>query len=149
MERYPEPVAGTYIFDSKDRILLMRGPKWGKLWIVPGGHIEYGESVFDAAAREAMEEMGVKVKPVGVYRVFEDIYPKDFHDKKKHFIYIEVICKALSGRVKLDDREAKEYLWMRESEVRTKHIHESVRKLILDYLREKKSGKVNFIDVKI
>ncbi|MDE1833110.1 MAG: NUDIX hydrolase, partial [Candidatus Micrarchaeota archaeon] len=57
-------------------LLLIRGYKWGDQWLIPGGHIEHGESVFDAARREAKEEVGLSIVPLGVVTVFEDIFPR-------------------------------------------------------------------------
>ncbi len=47
------------IFDStRERILLVRSSDNG-LWTVPGGHMEPGESLTEACAREVSEETGL------------------------------------------------------------------------------------------
>ena len=58
--------AGTFIFDERGRVLLMREGYGGRRWSVPGGAVEPGESPVDAAAREAMEEVGVEVRITGL-----------------------------------------------------------------------------------
>jgi phosphatase NudJ len=52
-----------------DRFLLVHERKHGQLWYVPAGRVEPGESFFDAAVRETLEETGVTVKLDGLLRV--------------------------------------------------------------------------------
>lgn len=55
--------ASAVICDSEGRVLLIkRGNEPGKgLWSVPGGCVDPGESLAEAAAREAKEETGLEV----------------------------------------------------------------------------------------
>jgi ADP-ribose pyrophosphatase YjhB (NUDIX family) len=68
----PKPVAAAIPVDERGRILLLRrgfDPGRG-LWTFPGGFVDLGESVEDAARREADEELGVKLELgplLGVY----------------------------------------------------------------------------------
>lgn len=52
-----------------DRFLLVHERKHGQLWYLPAGRVEPGESFFDAAVRETLEETGVPVRLDGVIRV--------------------------------------------------------------------------------
>ena len=68
----PSPVAGAIPVERDGRLwLLRRGADPGKgLWTFPGGFVDLGESVEQAARREAHEEIGVDVaitRLVGVY----------------------------------------------------------------------------------
>ncbi|MGR2754031.1 NUDIX hydrolase [Agromyces arachidis] len=75
--------AGAVITDDEGRVLLVRrrhAPQRGR-WSVPGGRVEAGETLLQAAAREALEETGVRVAigrelwavhvPAGDGRVYE------------------------------------------------------------------------------
>ena len=68
----PKPVACVIASDDQDRVILMRRatePSRNR-WTMPGGFVDLGESVEQAAAREAKEEIGVDVeigRLVGVY----------------------------------------------------------------------------------
>jgi ADP-ribose pyrophosphatase YjhB (NUDIX family) len=73
----PKPVAGAIPIDEQGRlILLRRGFDPGRgLWTFPGGFVDLGESVPDAARRETDEELGIAVELealVGVYSRPED-----------------------------------------------------------------------------
>jgi 8-oxo-dGTP pyrophosphatase MutT (NUDIX family) len=108
-KKYPEAVVGTFIINRQGMMLLVKGPKW-KGWNIPGGHIEYGESIFSAAVREAYEEVGLNVKPIGIIEIAEGIFPKWF-SKKKHFLFFDVLCTTSGNEVRMDGREILEYKW--------------------------------------
>ncbi|MGE0593768.1 MAG: NUDIX domain-containing protein [Vicinamibacterales bacterium] len=60
----PKVAVGTIIRDDAGRILLVRRaiePGYGK-WVFPGGYMDRGEDVREAAIREAREESGVHVR---------------------------------------------------------------------------------------
>jgi ADP-ribose pyrophosphatase YjhB (NUDIX family) len=68
----PKPVAAAIPLNTQDEIILLkRGFDPGKdLWTFPGGFVDLGESVEDAARREAQEELEIDIeltRLVGVY----------------------------------------------------------------------------------
>lgn len=70
------PAAGACIRDEKGRILLLRRAdgdiRRDGLWSVPGGGIEPGERLDQAAVREVREETGLEVEPVALIGVYSD-----------------------------------------------------------------------------
>jgi ADP-ribose pyrophosphatase YjhB (NUDIX family) len=73
----PKPVAAAIPLDADGRVILLRrgfDPGQG-LWTFPGGFVDLGESVEDAAHREADEELGITLelgRLVGVYSRADD-----------------------------------------------------------------------------
>ena len=78
-------VGSAIIQNSKGQILLTKSPKWNNKWTMPGGHIEYGETIKEAITREAEEETGLKLEPVDIVAWGELIESKDFY-RPAHFI---------------------------------------------------------------
>jgi ADP-ribose pyrophosphatase YjhB (NUDIX family) len=73
----PKPVAAAIPVDDDGRVILLRrGFEPGQgLWTFPGGFVDLGESVEEAARREADEELGIAIEVerlVGVYSSAED-----------------------------------------------------------------------------
>ncbi len=68
-ERFAVASAVHLVLRRDDRVLLLRrlntGYEDGK-WSLPAGHLDGGETVRTAAAREASEELGVRVAPEGI-----------------------------------------------------------------------------------
>jgi 8-oxo-dGTP diphosphatase len=63
--------AATIVLNEKNEILLIKGPRRG--WEMPGGQVEEGESLRDAAIRETLEESGIKVEVVKFCGVFQNV----------------------------------------------------------------------------
>jgi ADP-ribose pyrophosphatase YjhB (NUDIX family) len=71
----PKIAVGTIIRTPADRIVLVRraiDPGYGK-WVFPGGYVDRGEPLTDAAIREAREECGLDVRLDGLVNVYS--YP--------------------------------------------------------------------------
>ena len=58
---FPEPTVGVFIFNQAGEILLLKSHKWPGKYVVPGGHVELGERLEEAAVREAKEETGLDI----------------------------------------------------------------------------------------
>jgi len=67
----PKVAAGTITLLQGGIVLLRRGiePQWGK-WVFPGGFVDRGESVTDAAIRETLEEVKLRVSLTGILDVY-------------------------------------------------------------------------------
>lgn len=69
--------AGGILANEAGEILLqLRADK--KIWGLPGGTMEFGESSVDTCRREFWEESGIRVEPVrllNVYTNWEEVYP--------------------------------------------------------------------------
>lgn len=63
--------AATIVLNEKREILLLKGPKRG--WEMPGGQVEEGESLREAAVREAKEETGIDIEVVKFCGVFQNV----------------------------------------------------------------------------
>jgi 8-oxo-dGTP diphosphatase len=71
-------------------------------WAIPGGFVDYGESVEAAARREAQEEIGLQVKLISQFHAYSD--PN--RDPRQHTISIVFIATATGEPQAADDAKA-------------------------------------------
>lgn len=109
-QRYPEPTVGIFIFDPQGKLLLLESHKWPGKYVVPGGHVELGERLEEAAIREAKEETGLEVYDLEFIHFQQFIYDPSFW-KRRHFIFFDFAAKTKDSQVTLND-EAQAYRWV-------------------------------------
>ncbi|RPF50135.1 NUDIX hydrolase [Aquisalibacillus elongatus] len=63
--------AATIVLNENNELLLIKGPKRG--WEMPGGQVEEGESLSEAAIRETKEESGIDVEIEKFCGVFQNV----------------------------------------------------------------------------
>ena len=92
----PQVGVGLAVFIWRDGKFIMtrrKGSHASGTRSVPGGHIEFGESWAETAAREANEEVGVTIKNVRYVATTNDIMPAD----GKHYVSIWVEADWAGG----------------------------------------------------
>jgi 8-oxo-dGTP diphosphatase len=107
------PVAATIatVFHG-GRILLVRranSPDAGR-WGFPGGKIEGGETIEQAAVRELFEETGIRAEARQVFGAVDAFDRDESGDLHQHFVLIAVLCKWISGEPVAGD-DALEARW--------------------------------------
>ncbi len=75
---------------KKRGVVLVFRKNEPKLWALPGGFIDYGESAEEAAIREAKEETGLSIKNIRQFRVYSD----PDRDPRQHNITIVFYAEA-------------------------------------------------------
>jgi len=92
----PKVIAGTVFTIDKKVVLLKRGiePAMGK-WVFPGGYVDRGESVEDAAIRETKEESHLDVKLGSLLGVYS--YPRSPN------VVVVYTAEVIGGELKAGD----------------------------------------------
>lgn len=109
-QNYPEPTVGALIFNGEGKLFLMRSHKWRGKWVVPGGHIELGETMEQALRREIREETNLEIRDIEFICFQEFIHDERFW-QRRHFIFFDYACRTDSTEVVLND-EAQDYAWI-------------------------------------
>jgi len=109
-QKFPEPTAGAIIVNKNEKILLIRSHKWQNRYVIPGGHIELGETMKQALTREIKEETGLDIYDIEYLEFQEFIHDPGFW-KKKHFIFFDFVCRTNGTEVTLNE-EGQEYVWV-------------------------------------
>ena len=87
------------------------------LYSLPGGVVEIGETLADAAARELMEEVAVAAEPVGLCSARDIILRDDEGRVSRHFVVVTYAARWLSGEGVLSP-EASDIRWVTRAEAR-------------------------------
>ena len=140
MKKYPqiiEPATGTIVLNKKEVMLPVTGEKWKGAYTIPGGHIEYGEKIMDAAKRELKEEIGVVPDEIKFLSIGEAVFPDYFH-RKAHFIFVNFVGIVEDvSRITLCEREFSGHLWIApRAALASARIVPSARALIEEYVEQ-------------
>ena len=92
---------GAVIVDQNRVLLIRRGtpPLLGE-WSLPGGVLECGETLREAAAREALEETGLVVETGEMLGVYERVIRGDEGRVRYHYVLIDFLCRPVGGELK-------------------------------------------------
>jgi ADP-ribose pyrophosphatase YjhB (NUDIX family) len=101
IEVYQNPIPTVDIIieiESNGIVLIKRkNPPYG--WAIPGGFVDYGESLEEAAVREAKEETNLDVKLIKQFHTYSD----PIRDQRHHSISTIYIAKAKGIHEAKDD----------------------------------------------
>ncbi len=129
------PSVTAAVRDDRGRLLLIHKVD-NDYWALPGGAMELGETVTDAAVREVAEETGIKAEITGLVGIYTDpghVMAYDDGEVRQEFS----VCfhaRAVDGEPRQDDSETKAAEWFEPAEVDGLNIHESMRLRITDAL---------------
>ena len=101
MARVPRLTVDGLVCRDGEILLVMRAfdPFKGS-WALPGGFVEYGETVEEAVRREVAEETGLLVQPRGLAGVYSDPH----RDPRGHTVTVAIYCDVTGGTL-CGDRE--------------------------------------------
>ncbi|MDI6703619.1 MAG: NUDIX hydrolase [bacterium] len=127
--RNPIPTVDIIIELEEGIVLIKRkNPPYG--WAIPGGFVDYGESLEEAAKREAKEETGLDIRLITQLHTYSD--PK--RDPRFHTISTVFIAKA--NGVPMASSDAKEVKVFDLSNL-PKRLAFDHKNILQDYLRYK------------
>jgi mutator protein MutT len=123
----PELCVGAIVVDD-DRLLLIRrgrSPAAGE-WSVPGGRVEWGETVAEAVVRELAEETGI-AGVCGELAGWVERIGDDFHH-----VILDFWVTTLDGGDPVAGDDAAEAMWVPLSEVSSLQLVEGLAEFLHD-----------------
>jgi 8-oxo-dGTP diphosphatase len=124
----PKVVAGTIFTWHGGIVLLKRGvePAMGK-WVFPGGYVDRGESVQEAAIRETKEESQIDVKLGPLLNVYS--YPRSPN------VIIVYLAEVVSGELAAGDESVEARVFTAEEIPWENLAFDSTRDALKDYIQ--------------
>lgn len=102
-------VGVAVILMKNNKVLLgkRKGSHGAGFWALPGGHMEFGETVAQTAKRELIEETGIAVKQVTLGPYTNDFMPKE----NKHYITLFAIAKTTGEPILKEPEKCAGWQW--------------------------------------
>jgi 8-oxo-dGTP pyrophosphatase MutT (NUDIX family) len=134
------PSVNVVVVNDAGEILMIRRTD-NENWAVPGGAIDLGESVGQAAVRETLEESGILCEIMGIVGIYSDpkhvlLYTSNGEVRQEFSIVLT--GRPLSGQP-TPSSETSEVRWVPVSEARDLTMDRSMKIRINDYLDRKES----------
>jgi 8-oxo-dGTP diphosphatase len=108
---------GLIIIENSRVVLVKRAhPPLQAQWSIPGGVLEVGELVREAAIREAREETGLTVEPGELLGVYDRILRTADQRVQYHYVLIDFLCRRVAGDLAAAT-DAADVRWVRQEEL--------------------------------
>jgi ADP-ribose pyrophosphatase YjhB (NUDIX family) len=129
---YPaRPITGIGVVIWRgDRVLLVRRghePRKGQ-WALPGGAQKLGETLFQAAIREVLEETGISIDPLRVITAIDLIEPGE-EGPRYHYTLVEIAARYLAGEA-IAGSDAEAAGWYLPEEIPALNAWEKVAEVV-------------------
>ncbi|MGF1463842.1 MAG: NUDIX hydrolase [Maricaulaceae bacterium] len=105
--RRPIAAVGVVCVRGPEVLLVRRGrPPRDQEWSIPGGKVEWGERLAEAALRELREETGVEADVKGLIDVVDGVFPAPGPDAHHHYVLIDYAARWIAAEPRAGDDAA-------------------------------------------
>jgi len=122
---------GAVIWNGQGEVVLIKRAKPPRLdeWSIPGGHLEWGESLKDAVVREVKEETGLTIDVIGLIDVVDSISRSDAGAVVRHYVLIDFAARAVAGEL-CPGSDAHEARWVPYKQLAEFKLWSETRRII-------------------
>lgn len=135
MHKKIQQVSVKGILSRDDKVLVLKTAKSGR-WELPGGRMDFGETVEQAFKREMREELGFKkVKPGKFINIWSFTSIRGMFNH--HFVILDFVISTNETDIKLSF-EHTEYRWAGEKEIGKLYMRSGHKESLKKFFKEKK-----------
>lgn len=135
----PLATVGALMVGPGGRALFVKTRKWRGRWGVPGGKIEFGETMLSALCRELQEETGLVPRDVRWAPTLEAVRSDEF-EYDAHLVLLNFVARCDHQEVALN-REAQAHVWWHPARaLRSLDLNRPTRSLVRHYLAHGHAG---------
>ncbi|MCP2015131.1 ADP-ribose pyrophosphatase YjhB (NUDIX family) [Deinococcus sp. HSC-46F16] len=124
----PVVCVGALVWGPGERVLLVETTKWRGLWGVPGGKVDWGETLEAAVIREFREETGLDLTDLRYAQTQEAVLSPEFH-KPAHMLLVDFFARTASLTV-TPNEEIVDWSWATLEEALTLPLNTYTRTLV-------------------
>jgi len=130
---------GAIIIEGPRVVLVKRAhPPLQAQWSIPGGVLEIGELLREAAVREAREETGLTVEPGDLLGVYDRVLRDPDQRVRYHYVLIDFLCRRVAGEISAAS-DAAEVRWFTQEELPVLNLAEDTLDVIRKGFAKKES----------
>jgi len=128
----PRVGVGAVVFQDDRILMIKRGKSPSKgMWSIPGGRLELGETLQEAAEREVLEETGLTVKAGKPLYVFDMVAKDDDGRIKYHYVIVDLAAEFITGELIAGD-DADDARWVLFEQLESLGVSEKMIRLLKD-----------------
>lgn len=129
---FPQIGVGAVVFKDGKVLLVKRGtPPAQGLWAIPGGRLELGETLQQAAEREILEETGIVIHAAKPIYTFDVIERDEAGKVQFHYVIIDLEAEYIRGEPRAND-DAHEATWISSNELSSLQVSEKTTRLLTE-----------------
>ena len=132
---------GAVVWNERGEVLLIRrsNPPRQNEWSLPGGKVEFGETLRDGVAREVREETGLEIDILGLVDVVE-IVETATAGNGRHYVLVDFCALALPGEA-VAASDASEARWFSRAQIDGLPLWSETRRIIGESMKSMENGK--------
>lgn len=133
-KQFPLTTVGALVVNPRGQVLIVKSTKWRGAWGVPGGKVDWGETLESALLREFREEVGLDLTNISFALLQEAVLDPQFM-RQAHFIMVNYYAFSSRETITPND-EIEEWAWVTPQEAKDYPLNSYTRILIEDYLQK-------------